>query len=123
MKDTHNLRFKFRKFEVEDRSAGMEDEIAAQRQQGDVAAQGLSHAALDAIAFMGFAQDLAGGEADARICWVVSASHLPRREEPAHGRGLTFAAGGIGALIVCVLLQARAGQGSGGGRTAGLRGG
>jgi hypothetical protein len=66
MKDTHNLGFKFRKFESEDDPAGMKDQIAALRQQVDVATQSLSHAALDAIAFMGFTQNLARSEADAR---------------------------------------------------------
>jgi len=46
----------------------MEDQIAALRQQLHMAAQSLSHAALDAVAFMGFAQDLANGEAGARSC-------------------------------------------------------
>jgi hypothetical protein len=44
----------------------MEDQVATRRQQVQMAAQGLSHAALDAVAFMGLAQNLAGCEADAR---------------------------------------------------------
>ena len=66
MKNTHNLRLKFRKFEGQDDSAWVKDQIASLRQQVDVAAQSLSHAALDAIAFMGLAQNLAGGETHAR---------------------------------------------------------
>jgi hypothetical protein len=113
VKDTHNLRFKFRKFDGEDGTARMEDEIAAQRQQVYVAAQGLAHAALDAVAFMGFTKDLAGGEADARGCLagrgVVGGGWRLRGQKPGHGRGLPLAAGRIGALIVGVLLEARAG--------------
>ncbi len=37
----------------------------SRRQQVDVAAQGLSHAALDAVALVGLAEHLAGGEPDA----------------------------------------------------------
>ena len=66
MKNTHNLGFKFRKFESEDGSAWMEDQIAALRQQLHMAAQRLSHPALDAIAFVGFTQNLADGKANAR---------------------------------------------------------
>ena len=65
-KNTHNLRLKFRKFEGQHVAAGMEDEIETDRQQIDVAAQSLAHAALDAIAFVGFAQNFAHCEADAR---------------------------------------------------------
>jgi hypothetical protein len=63
LKDTHNLRLKFRKFDGEHDAARMEDEIEALRQQVDVAAQGLAHAALDAVALMRLAQHLARGEA------------------------------------------------------------
>jgi hypothetical protein len=70
LKNTYNLRFKFRKFEGEDRAAGMKDQVAALRQHVHVAAQSLSHAALDAVAFMGFTQNLTGGEADAWRCWA-----------------------------------------------------
>lgn len=66
MEDTHNLSFKFRKFDGENETARMKDKVAALGQQVDVAAQNLAHAPLDAIAFMGLAQHLAGGEADAR---------------------------------------------------------
>ena len=97
----------------------MKDEIATLGQKVHVAAQGLSHAALDAVAFMGLAQHLARGEADTRSYWVVwgavSASRLLRGKEPAHGGGLALAAGGIGALIAGVLPQARVGQGLTGG--------
>ena len=54
MKDTYNLRLKFREFDGKHKAAGMEDQIKAPGQQVDMAAQGLAHAALDAIAFMGF---------------------------------------------------------------------
>jgi hypothetical protein len=59
--DTFNLRLKFREFHGQYAAPGMEDQIAALRQQVHVAAQGLSHAALDAVAFMRLAQHLARG--------------------------------------------------------------
>jgi hypothetical protein len=71
MKNTHNLSFKFPKFDGENGAAWMEDEVAALGQQVDVAAQSLAHAALDAIALMGFAQDLAGSEANPRRFWLA----------------------------------------------------
>jgi hypothetical protein len=39
----------------------MKDQIAALRQQLNVAAQGLAHAALDAVALMRLAENLANG--------------------------------------------------------------
>ena len=68
LKDTHNLRLKFREFHGEHGAARMEDQIAALGQQIHMAAQGLAHAALDAVALMRLAQHLAGGEPDARAC-------------------------------------------------------
>jgi len=44
----------------------MEDKIGALRQEVDVEAKSLAHAALDAVALMSFAEDLTCGEADAR---------------------------------------------------------
>jgi len=44
----------------------MENQVAALGEQFQMAAEGLSHAALNAVAFMGFAQNIAGGEPDAR---------------------------------------------------------
>jgi hypothetical protein len=69
LKDTHNLRLKFLEIHGQHGSARMENEVAARGQQVQMPAQGLFHASLDAIAFMGFAHHLAGGEADARASW------------------------------------------------------
>ena len=66
LKDTHDLCLKFREFDCQYRAAGMEDQIAPCGQQINMAAQGLAHAALDAVALMGLAQHLAGGQPDAR---------------------------------------------------------
>ena len=81
----------------------MEDEIAAFGQEAGVTAKGLTHTALDAIAFVGLADDFAGSEANARAGKVLIRLRLLRGEEPAHGSGLAFAAGRVGALIVGVL--------------------
>lgn len=62
----------------------MEDEIAAFGQQAGVTAKGLTHAALDAIAFMGLADDFAGGEANARAGKDLICLRLLRGEEPTH---------------------------------------
>jgi len=112
MKDTQNLRVKFREFNGHDETAGMKDEIKALRKQFDMATEAFAHAALDAVAFMGFADYLADGKSDTRAGRQRSAcigGCLPRHE-PAHGRRLPFAAAGVGALIVGVLFQTRLGQ-------------
>jgi hypothetical protein len=105
MKETHDLCFKFGEFEGKDDAARMQDEVEAPGQQIDMAAESLSHAALDAIAFMGFAQHFADGETNARACGL--AGERLGSEKPAHGRGLAFAGGGVGALIIGVLPQAQ----------------
>ncbi len=61
MKDTHDLGFKFREFESHDETAGMQDEVETYGKQLYVATKTLTHAALDAIALMRFADDLADG--------------------------------------------------------------
>ena len=66
MKNTHNLRLKFRKFQGEHNAPGMKDEVAALGKQIHMAAEGFFHAALDAVALVRLAQDLAGGETHAR---------------------------------------------------------
>ena len=117
LKNTHNLRLKFREFHGEHDAAGMKDQIEARGQQIHVAAQGLAHAALDAVALMGLAQHLARGEADARPQpEQLAPSVRLRRQKPAHGCGLPLAAGRIGALIVGVLAQARRPPGIGAGQ-------
>jgi hypothetical protein len=114
MKDTHDLGFKFRKFDGEDGAARVEDKIATLRQQVDVAAKDVSHTTLDAIALVSLADDLAHGEPDAgafRLHRARAGIRLTRSEEPTHRRGLPFAGGSIGALIIGVLAQAHARQG------------
>jgi hypothetical protein len=44
----------------------MENQVASGWEQVNVAAQGLSHPAFDAVAIMRFAQDFACGESNAR---------------------------------------------------------
>jgi hypothetical protein len=72
MKDTHNLGLKFRKIESEHVAAGMEDEIAIVGQQVHMAAQGLAHATLNEVAFMGVAEHFACSKADAGTRGLVS---------------------------------------------------
>jgi hypothetical protein len=110
MKDTHNLRFKFREFHSHDETARMEDEIEASGQLANVAAETVAHAPLDAVALMRFADYLTDGKADAGTGgqWSSSPGGRLPGEKPAHGSGLPLAAGSIGALIVGVPLQTRA---------------
>jgi hypothetical protein len=111
LKDTQNLPLKLREIHGEDDAARVKDEIEARRQKINVAAESLAHAALDAVALVGLADDLADSEADAR--GNRSSRALKglrgdlRGKEPAHGSGLALAAGSIGAQIVSVLAQAR----------------
>jgi len=107
----------------------MKDQIAACGKQGGVTAQNFAHAALDAIAFMGFPHDFPGCKSHPGAGGDSIGLLFPRCEEPAHGGGLALAARVIGALIISVLLQAQARQGSalelalnwlGGGLPAGL---
>ena len=108
VKDTHDLGFKFREFDGEHSAAGMKDEIEAGGEQIDMAAQGLAHAALDAIALVGLAEHFACGEADA------AGRHARRSgcgsQKPAHRSGLALAARRISALIVSVFAQTHARQ-------------
>jgi hypothetical protein len=87
MKDTHNLRLKFREFDGEHEAAGMEDEIEALGEQVDMAAQGLAHPALDAISLVRFAHHFADGEPQARPNRQrrPGVSGLLRANEPTHG--------------------------------------
>jgi len=112
LKNTHNLRLKFLEIERQHRAPWMQDQVAARRQQFHVAAKRLSHAALDAVPLMSLAKHLAGGEADTRASRGLGnrAGSGPRSQKPAHGRRLALAAGRIGALIIRMLPQARAGQ-------------
>ena len=111
MKDTYNLRLKFREIHGEHHASGVEDQVATLGQQIHMAPNGLPHAALDAITLVRFAQNLASGEPYARTWRLLGAgvSGLLRGQKPAHGRRLALATGRIGTLIVGVLAQARAG--------------
>jgi hypothetical protein len=91
------------------------------RKQIDVAAQDFAHAALDAIAFVRLAQNLADGKADARawrqrmVAMVFrTVSRIGgiwlRGEKPTHGCGLPFAGGRIYALEIRMFTQTRPGK-------------
>jgi hypothetical protein len=107
VKDTHNLRLKFRKFYGENETAGMKDQIASLGQQINVAPQCFSHATLDPIALVSFANYFAGRKTNARRGSVMRIIYLSWSQKPAHRRGLPLAPGRIGPLIVGVLLQAQ----------------
>jgi len=93
----------------------MKYEIAAQGEQVRMAAEGLAHAALDAVALMRFAEDLAGSEAYAGCGGGRERTggrfERLRGQKPAHGSRLAFASGRIGSLVVGMLAQAEASEG------------
>jgi hypothetical protein len=101
LENTHNLGFEFREFHGQHHAARMKDQVAAGGQQIDVTADGLSHAALDAIALVRLAQHFSGSEAGARRARGIAAGRL-RREKPAHRGRLPFARCLIGALVIGV---------------------
>ena len=80
--NTQNLCFKFPKFHGEHRAPRMKNQVAAFREHLCVAAQSFSHAALDAIALMRFAENFASSEPDpgcfAGICGIMQG------KKPAH---------------------------------------
>jgi hypothetical protein len=90
----------------------MKDEIETVRQETDVMAESLTHAALDAVALMGFAQHLADSEADARRAPRMGTCAFSglRRQKPAHVGGLPLAAGSVRTKEVGTLAQTRARQ-------------
>ncbi len=63
--DMNYLCFKFREIQGQHRTPRVQNQIASLRQQVEMTAQRLAHAALDAIAFVRFTQYFAGGESHA----------------------------------------------------------
>ncbi|HWE83606.1 MAG TPA: hypothetical protein VG267_01585 [Terracidiphilus sp.] len=106
--DTHDLGFQFREIEGKDGAPGMQDQIGGRGQQIDVAAEGFTHAALDAVALVCFAKDFADSKADARAARIGCGAG---REEPAHEGGLVLARSGVGALEVGVTAQTERDEG------------
>src|ERR1019366_4564909 len=101
LKNTQNLRFQFRKFNREHRLMGMEDQVAADRQQLDMTPEYVAQATLDAIPFVRFTDYLADRETDAGAGRLIL-----RRQEPAHrGRAALSSRSSVGALIIRVLAQ------------------
>src|SRR5271168_2634968 len=90
------------KFRRQNRSPGMQHYVDVSRQQGQVQAHRLAHAALDAIALHRFAENPPGSQANAR---TGGRSRVPLGEEICHGARKVFAAPLIHALIVSVLAQ------------------
>ena len=100
-KNTHDFCFEFREFDPKDGTAWMKDQVASRGEQIDMAAQHFAHAALDAIALVGFPEHFACSQSNTRpgngFClW---------RNKPAHRGRLAFATCGIHTLIVGVLAQ------------------
>jgi len=66
MKNTHNLRLKFRKFKRQHKTARMQDQIETFGKQFYMTPQSLAHPPLDTVAFVRFAEDLSGSKAHTR---------------------------------------------------------
>ena len=95
--------------EVDDGAAGMEDDVDREAEGGEVGADGLAHAALDAVAVYGFAHDLAYGEADSGSGGVNGALGCFRGaegEKEGHLLAELLAARLIDALVVGVFTEA-----------------
>ena len=92
--------------EVDDGAAGVEDDVDWGGELGEVPADGLAHAALDAVAVDGLAHDLAYGESDARGGLGEVAVGGAGGDEVAHLLGELLAAGLVNALVVGVFPQA-----------------
>lgn len=100
-------------FEVDDAAARVEDNVDGSVEGGKVAADGLAHAALNAVAVDRLAHDLSYGKTDAGTGGVGIAERLavgalqgPKGEEVAHLFGELLAARLIDALVVGVFAQA-----------------
>ena len=104
--DLAELAFEIGVREGEDDAAGVEHDIDGGAELGEVEADGLAHAALDAVAFDGAAEDLAGGEADVG---AIAGGSL-QCGEVAEVAGVLLAGGGVDALIVSMLAQAEGGR-------------
>ena len=111
MKNTHNLRLKFRKFKGEYKPPGMQDEIESRGQHVSMAPQCLAHPPLDAVAFMRLTEYFSRSKSHTRPDrqWRPGVCGSLPGQKPAHGRGLPLAASGIRALIIGVPLQALSG--------------
>jgi len=86
MKNTHNLRLKFRKFKRQYKPPGMHYQIESRGQHVDMAPQSLAHAPFDSVAFMGLAENLSRGKAHtrpSRQCSPRISGSLPG-QKPAH---------------------------------------
>jgi len=108
MKNTHDLCFKFPEFDSEYSAPWMQDQIAPRRKQLNMPSKCLAHASLDAIPFVRLAQHFARRQPHAWPGNSLSFGDCLRRQKPAHRRRLPFAARGVSALIVGMLLEARA---------------
>jgi hypothetical protein len=63
--DIGHLPLESGKFEVDDGSARVKDDVDWSVERGEVSADGFAHPTLDAVAVDGFAHGLADGESDA----------------------------------------------------------
>jgi hypothetical protein len=86
MKNTHNLRLKFRKFKGQHKPPGMQDQIESSWQHVSMTPQRLAHTPFDAVALVGLAEHLARSKSHtrpSRQCGPCVSGSLPG-QKPAH---------------------------------------
>ena len=105
-KNTQKLALKFRVFDGENGAAGVEDEIESSGKELSALAQQIAHAAFDAIALVGGADDFTDGESDAGCGDRVRLWS----EKPACGCGLEFARDLVGGLIIGMTAKTKSGE-------------
>lgn len=95
--------------EVDDGAAGVQDDVDGEGEEIEIVADGLAHAALDAVAVDGLAHDFADGKADAGAGGVGVAERFAvctergaEAVEVAHLLGELLAADLVDALVVGV---------------------
>jgi len=98
--------------EVDYAAAGMEDDVHGSAEGAEVFADGLAHAALDAVAIDGPAHDFAYGESHARACGLCATQRCTvgtelrtKSEEVRHLLRELLAAGLVDALIIGVFAE------------------
>jgi hypothetical protein len=104
--DLGDLALERRELEFEDGAAGVEDDIDGCLEQMQVFADGLAHAALDAVAVDGLAHDLADGEADAGRADLFTWLKGAEGKEEGHLFRELLAARLVDALVVGVFAEA-----------------
>jgi len=107
--DGGDLTLELGEVEIDDRAAGMQDDVDGRGEERERGADGLAEAALDAVAVDGLAEGFGDGEADAWAGGVGSAVSGTERVEVGELLRELLAAGFIDELVVGVFAQTMSG--------------